>query len=138
MSSARINLNPRPFARSATGEIGTIGLPLVYCVGCWRPLHRELVSRVASAVAQGKMNQDTVRCFRSDCRVLGGVDLDFLLAMAEIIEAQNPARHALGRGRPVKLKRCAACKEWGTSRWHWCHTRGGRKCGATGARIPAR
>lgn len=140
MASTRIHLHPRPFAKSATGQAGSIGLPGVYCTGCWRPLHRELISRIADAVRHGRMDQGSVRCLRADCTTTGMVDLDFLMPLAEIIDierlaCQIPSKS--GRGRPVRPQRCTGCGERMTARAWWIHTAGGRKCGATGARIGA-
>jgi hypothetical protein len=134
MESTLMHLHPRPGAKSASGHIGAIGLPPVYCTACWRPLNRQLISRVASAVAQGKMDQSTVRCLRPDCRGQGEVDLELLLLIAEIA-ALRPTGDGLGRGRPVRWKRCPRCGQRGNSRWYWLHSAGGRKCETTGAVI---
>ena len=123
---------------SASGQSGAIGLPRVFCIGCGRPLHRNLLRRVSAAAAMGKMDQETIRCLRPDCQALGKVNLDSVLSLAQIIAAQDPLRRytmAPGRGRPMITKKCSECSASGNSRWWWLHTGGGKKCKSTGGMI---
>jgi hypothetical protein len=127
--------------KSASLQIGAIGLPQVICRACGWPLHRQLIRRVAWALHQGKMTPRTARCLRPSCSEKGQVDTTLVFAVASIIEAADRFRRmhercrklktSTGRGRPVRIKTCAVCKVSGTSRWFWLH----RRCRTIGMRA---